>query len=240
MSGIAEVGASGISSNSNRKDPDNLILVDAYWMKDDMKIRVLPHQKRVDLYVEFVYEFDDDQHDKNRATMDLKFSVPETCYDESTTVTVNSGKLTKWDPVRTCQKEGYEGKELYYLVLHDFISDLTALHHRVLEILLLDAYWEKDGMKIRFVPHQKEVELVVVLTFRPDNEKYDKRDARFSLKFSIPDTNYQQYEEIIIKGSDLLGLGENDIIKDENGRTLYLYRIKQFSSDLTRAVFPNQ
>lgn len=130
MTGIAEVGAMGIATNSNRKEPDNLILVDAYWIKDDMKIRILPHQKRVDLYVEFVYQFDDDKHDKNRATMDLRFSVEETIYDGSTTVTVNSGKLTKWNPVRTCQLEEHKGKELYYLVLHDFINDLTSLHHR--------------------------------------------------------------------------------------------------------------
>mgnify|MGYP007092151301 FL=1 len=240
MSGIAKVGAIGIPSDSNRKEPDNLILVDAYWIKDGMKIRILPQQKRVDLVVEFVYQYDDDRHDKNRATMDLKFEVPGTFYDNATTVTVSSKKLTKWDPVRTCQKEEYKDKELYYLVLKDFVSDLTPLHHREMidEIILLDAYWEKEGMKIRFIPHQKEVELIVVLAFKHDDNRFNKEKAKFHLKFSIPDTFYAQYDDILIYGSDLLNFSGEDVIKDEQGRTCYLYRIKKFSSDLTTAELP--
>lgn len=242
MTGIVEVGAIGIPSKQKQKEPDNLILVDAYWIKDGMKIRILPHQKSVDLVVEFVYEYDDDKHDKSKATYDLKFSIPDTIFDESTTVTINSGKLKKWEPLKSCQLESHKGKELYYIVLHDFISDLTSLHHRELvdEIILLDAYWEKDGMKIRLIPHQKEVELIVVLAFKHGDGRFNKEKARFHLEFSIPDTIYRQKNDIIIKGSDLLKLGGDDVINNDNGQTCYLYRIKRFSSDLTTAEYPNQ
>ena len=126
---IAEVGAQGIDSST--KKPDKLVMVDAYWIKmyegKPMKIRIIPHQKAVDLYVEFVYENDDDNHDKERATFDLNFNVDGSCYDGKTTVTINSSKLAVWDPeIKYDGKKfpQYKGKTVYYHILHNFTSDL--------------------------------------------------------------------------------------------------------------------
>lgn len=137
MASIAEVGASGL--NIQRKKPDNLILVDAYWIKkyneSEIKIRLIPHQMAVDLYVEFVYEHDNDEYDKLSApAFDLKFKVDGTIFDGKSTITINSAKLQKWDSVRKYlgPKSNYNGKDVYYLVIKDFISDLRNLKHKVI------------------------------------------------------------------------------------------------------------
>lgn len=98
------------------------------------------------------------------------------------------------------------------------------------EIVLKDAYWEKDGMKIRLLPHQKKVKLILVLGFKHhDNSNYDKKKAEFRLKVLIPGTVFPQYKEIlVIKGSDLL---KPTIELDKNGN--YLYPIENFTSDLS-------
>ena len=85
---IAEVDAIGVE-NTN-KPADELVLVDAYWIKEyqgeKIKIRVLPHQMPVDLYMEFVYKFDDDKHDKDAApAIDVNFKVKGTIFDEKST-----------------------------------------------------------------------------------------------------------------------------------------------------------
>lgn len=101
------------------------------------------------------------------------------------------------------------------------------------EIVLKDAYWEKDGMKIRLLPHQKKVKLIVVLGFKYNNDDvYDKKKAVFSLKFSVPNTIFPQYKEMVIKGSDVLKCNQ-----DENRN--YLYPIKNFSSDLSELELPD-
>ena len=242
MASIAQVGAQGI--DSSKKDPDKLVMVDAYWiqMHNDkpMKIRVLPYQKPVDLYVEFVYEFDDDDHDKERATFDLKFDIKESCYDGKTTVTINSSKLSSWNPEIKYDGKRFsqhKNKVVYYHVLHNFTSDLYYIRHRrtVDQIVLKDAYWEKDGMKIRVLPHQKEVTLFVVLGFKYNKPDYNQEEAEFKLKFYVPDSCYKQTDEIIIKGSTLLGLSSEYKITDKDGNTCYLYPIENFTSDITDA-----
>lgn len=109
-------------------------------------------------------------------------------------------------------------------------------------LVLLDAYWEKkDGMKIRFIPHQREVPLIVVFKFLfNDDIKYDKSKAIFELTFNSPSTIFSQKNPIIIKGSDVLRhplLDRfNKEIKD-NDQPCYYYRIDKFSPDLSNISF---
>lgn len=133
---IAEAGAVRVENTS--KPADELVLVDAYWIKKyngrEIKIRLLPHQKPVDLYIEYVYKFDDDKHDKDSApAIDLKFQVDGTFFDGKSTITVSFLKLNKWDPIRKYfgPKSQYNGKILYYFVVKNFMSDLSTLNHRV-------------------------------------------------------------------------------------------------------------
>lgn len=239
MAPIAEVGASEISTK--RKEPDKLVLVDAYWIKkfngQDIKIRLIPHQKPVDLYMEFVYEHDDDEHDKSSApAFDVKFKIDRTIYDGKSSITIDSSKLTKWKPDRKYHGSNarYNGKNVYFYVFQDFVSDLYSVKHRfdLTDVLVLkDAYWEKDGIKIRLLPHQKKVRLIVVLGFKYNKANYNKEDAEFRLKFSVPGTIYTQEKDIVIKGSDVLKC-EKRI--DAKGEECYLYPIDNFTSDLAK------
>ena len=245
MASITEVGASEI--NTQKKEPDKLVLVDAYWIKKyngfENKIRVLPHQKPVDLFIEFVYEHDDDAHDKYTApAFDVRFKIEGTIFDGKSTITIDSSKLTKWKPDR--QYDGpnskYNGRNLYYYEFKDFVSDLYPVNHRVDmtdEIVLKDAYWEKDGMKIRILPHQKKVKLIVVCGFKYNKVNYNKENAELRLKFSIPGTVFPQDNEDVvkvIKGSELL---QCDKIFDKKGNECYLYPIDNFSSDLAEVEY---
>ena len=56
------------NKNKKEKEPDNLILVDAFWVKDGMKIRFIPHQlEGITLIVVFALEHDDETHDREKA-----------------------------------------------------------------------------------------------------------------------------------------------------------------------------
>ena len=134
---IAEVGAIGVKIT--RKKPDKLVLVDAYWIKNykgkDIKIRVLPHQMPVTLYVEFVYEFDDDEHDKSSApAFELRFKIKGTIFDEKSTISIDSSKLTKCDPIRKYKGERFpqynEKRDVWFHEIKSFTSDLLYLKHR--------------------------------------------------------------------------------------------------------------
>ena len=103
------------------------------------------------------------------------------------------------------------------------------------ELILWDAYWEKDGMKIRFIPHQMKVTLVVVFKFRyNDDAKYDKRKAIFELTFDSSSTIFSQKNPIKIKGTDVSPLLDKfDKIVKDNDQPCYYYRIDEFSPDLS-------
>lgn len=80
--------SSGVSQSQREKEsclpPDNLILVDAFWVKDGMKIRFIPHQmENVDLIVVFSLEYDDGTRDREQAFFNLEFEVPDTRYEDS-------------------------------------------------------------------------------------------------------------------------------------------------------------
>ncbi|MBQ3733629.1 MAG: hypothetical protein II859_06680 [Bacteroidales bacterium] len=245
MAGQSAIGAQGL--DDSRKNPDELVLVDAYWIKmhngKPMKIRVLPHQKVVDLYVEFVYKYDDDGHDKTTAPVyTIKFDIPNSCYDGKTKISVNSGMLQKWDPVQKYDGElqSQNGKEVYYYKIPKFTSDLYYVKHRstIDEIVLKDAYWEKDGMKIRILPHQKQITLKVVFGFKYNIPSCNKEQAVFHLKVAVPNSVFPFNKEIKITGSDLLQCEKADV-KDEGGNDCYIYEIENFTSDLSEVEFDN-
>lgn len=106
------------------------------------------------------------------------------------------------------------------------------------ELILVDAYWEKRGLKIRFIPHQMKQVLKVVFRFKYDDDKHDKDKASFDLNFVIPETIYQQQEKWTIKGSSI----KNRTLKEKNkpvkkdGKTCYYCEIENFSSDLVHAI----
>ena len=115
------------------------------------------------------------------------------------------------------------------------------------KIVLKDAYWVKDGMKIRLIPHQKKVTLYVVFAFEPDKHGKSKENAEFELKFIIPrhvDTQLKEIriksknKEIVlnkIKGSDILEkdkeIRKSNLVDEKKG--FFLYSIDNFSSDLS-------
>lgn len=245
---IAEVDAIGVSAKT--KPADKLVLVDAYWIKHykgtEMKVRLLPHQMPVDLFLEFVYEFDDNEHDKDAAIpYDVRFKVEGTVFDEKSTITIDSSKLTKWNPIKKYNgnKEEYKDRNIYYFVCENFVSDLYPIRHRVDlidEIVLMDAYWEKEGVKIRILPHQKKVTLVVVLGFKYNKQNYDQEKAEFKLHFSVPGTSFPDDKELLILGKDLLHPSDSNKIskiKDGNGNDCFLYKIENFTSDLSEVEF---
>ena len=103
-------------------------------------------------------------------------------------------------------------------------------------LILVDAFWEKDGMKIRFIPHQDSgVTLKLVFIFQYDDSLHDKDKASFELTFKSDDTIYAQEKPIMISGKDV----KKNILKDENmapvadRRNCYCYSIVNFSSDLS-------
>lgn len=106
------------------------------------------------------------------------------------------------------------------------------------ELVLLDAYWEKDGMQIRFIPHQMKVSLIVVFQFSFNDDQHDKSKAVFELTFDSPNTIFSQKNPIIIKGTDVSPLFDrfNKIVKD-NDQPCYYYRIDEFSPDLSDISF---
>ena len=79
------------SDISTQKPVDTIILWDAYWMKQlekdgktqgfFTKLRFVPQQKTVDLFIEFYFEHENDkEYDKDNAEFVLKFEIPDTQY----------------------------------------------------------------------------------------------------------------------------------------------------------------
>ena len=106
------------------------------------------------------------------------------------------------------------------------------------ELILVDAYWEKEGLKIRFIPHQMVQILKVVFRFKYDDDRHDKDKALFDLTFVIPGTIYQQQKKWTIRGSSIKTrtLKEKNKPVKKGGKTCYFCEIENFSSDLVHAI----
>lgn len=114
------------------------------------------------------------------------------------------------------------------------------------EIKLWDAYWEqqliKNGVcqvtstKLRVLPHQKKVNLILVFCFKHDNNEYDKKKAQFTLKIEIPDSLYGK-KEFTITGEKLLNSDFFDQ-KKKDGKTYYYCEIANFTSDFKYSKLP--
>lgn len=113
-------------------------------------------------------------------------------------------------------------------------------------LILVDAFWIKDGMIIRFIPHQMgslalkdniSITLIVVFVFEHNNAAYDKDKAEFELTFeSSDDTIYSKQEpkKIKISGATVKNNKfDNGQIGTTDFRDCYYYEIKNFSSDLS-------
>lgn len=104
------------------------------------------------------------------------------------------------------------------------------------ELILVDAYWEKDSMPIRFIPQQQDpVTLIIVFTFKYDDLEHDKNRAIFELNFEIPGTYYSQEKPFTMNGSKIyrkLKSSDGNCIKAPNGNICYYCEIEKFSSDM--------
>ena len=117
-------------------------------------------------------------------------------------------------------------------------------------LILVDAFWVKNGMKIRFVPFQKfqkdNIKFKVIFILKNDDDtKFNKKEAIFELLFRSDDTIFSQSKPIIINGSDVilnkLKDASNQDVKYGEGKTYkdrvcYYYLIDNFSSDLSAIV----
>lgn len=141
------------------------------------------------------------------------------------------------------------------IVRFDFDSSLTSSclqnssqnAKKIDEIILWDAYWEKQLIKngipqntitkLRLLPHQKKINLILVFFFKHDNKEYSKEEAQFTLKIEVPNTLYDS-KEFIITGKDLLNK-EYFYTQNEDGKEYYFCNISSFTSDLINAQFPH-
>lgn len=103
------------------------------------------------------------------------------------------------------------------------------------ELILVDAYWSKNGIKIRFIPHQMEQTLIVVFRYKYDDVKHDKNKAVFELRFNVPGTIYQSIEPVRITNGILSELTENKKSIKKDGKKCYYCQIGNFTSDLVKA-----
>lgn len=118
------------------------------------------------------------------------------------------------------------------------------------KIILWDAYWEKQLIKetgqqskliptkLRFIPQQIAVNLILVFYFKYDDAEHVKDTAEIVLRFDIPDTIYTTKEYRIL-GCDILKNEDGVIELNGHSHKLYKCSINNFSSDLTEVVFPD-
>lgn len=72
------------SKKEDKKEPDELILVDAFWIKDGMKIRFIPYQKdNFKLIIVFKLKHNDETHDKDKAVFYLNFEIEGTRFEDA-------------------------------------------------------------------------------------------------------------------------------------------------------------
>ena len=106
------------------------------------------------------------------------------------------------------------------------------------ELILIDAFWVKEGMPIRFIPQQQDpVNLIVVFTFKYDDFEHDKNQANFNLNIEIPGTFYSQESPFKIEGSKIsrkLKTRNGGYVLGQNGNNCYYCEITNFSSDMSQ------
>lgn len=101
-------------------------------------------------------------------------------------------------------------------------------------LILVDAFWEKEGMLIRFVPHQMSgITLKVIFVFQYNDSLHDKNKASFELTFRSDDTIFAQEKPIRISGKDVKRYMLNDEDRASVGDGIYYYDFVNFSSDLS-------
>lgn len=123
------------NKNKKEKEPDNLILVDAFWIKDGMKIRFVPHQMDVVLFVVFKLQHDDGAHERDKAEFHLKFEVEGTWYEnENKEIVIKYKNIKDNNYQKLVQKYGVEKinakdshTRYFYYEIREFTSDLTAV-----------------------------------------------------------------------------------------------------------------
>lgn len=120
----------------NKLEPDNLILVDAFWEISGMKIRFIPHQmktyqkKSITLKVIFVFEFNDSYHDKDAANYELEIESPDTVFSKQKSSTINiKGSSIKKNLLKFRRKTvtDDDGRPCYYYEINNFSSDLLEV-----------------------------------------------------------------------------------------------------------------
>lgn len=178
---------------------------------------------------------------------EVKYPQPQAQFIEPKTVThiwqpVNSGAKTM---INEIQHQVKDSTVTFGKSIKQQVSDIPD-QKPVDTIILWDAYWEKTlekdnqpqekPTKLRFIPQQQKVDLFVVFYFEHEkDETYDKDKAEFALRFDVPDTQYVT-KEYNIKGIDILSNVKPIVTKEHS---FYTCTIKNFSSDLTEAVFPD-
>lgn len=111
----------------NQKQPDELILLDAYWEKDDgTKIRFIPHQKTVKyLIVVFKFMYNDDaKYDKCKAIFELTFDSPSTIFPQNKTIIIKGADVLK-NKINKQVKDN--AQPCYYYKIDNFSSDLSDI-----------------------------------------------------------------------------------------------------------------
>lgn len=136
--GHFDFGQSSLASNTKRqkednRPPDTLILVDAFWIKDGMIIKFIPHQMKVDLIVVFKLEHDDGTCDRDKAEFKLSFEVPGTQYEgENKEIVIKYSDIKEnlyqnLEVKRTCSEANDDGHDWYYYIINNFTSDLSEV-----------------------------------------------------------------------------------------------------------------
>ena len=249
---ISEVSnvKSSVQQNNNQTLLDELILEDVFWEKEGMKIRFIPYQMEVSLKLIFSYKYHDNKHNRSKAKFNLKFDIPDTKYEGNDQGLVISGIQLHRLIEKNRKSKEEQSSPLYYYTIPKFSTDLASVRRTLLQkelvdnLILHDVYWEKDGMKIRFLPYQMELDtpLILIFSFEHDDFIHNREKAVFKLTFDIPDTLYSKKDsEFIITGNYLLEhdnrlKNENgEEVIDKDGRFYYCCEIEHFSSDLTNA-----
>ena len=119
-----------VSDISTQKPVDTIILWDAYWEKTlekdnqtqekPTKLRLIPQQKNVDLFIVFYFEHEKDEtYDKDNAEFVLRFEVPDTHYVTKEYKVKGEDILSNVKPIVTREHSFYK------CTIENFSSDLT-------------------------------------------------------------------------------------------------------------------
>ncbi len=233
------------------------------WNTVSPKIPDISHKKQefVDYVCEYVDDYIEHNHISAESFIEQKQNALEQAIDEAKQFLGDAYKDIK-KGTNTTEYIGHNITQVVNNAIQfchktfDEIKEEINLFLKTDKIILWDAYWEKElvkeenqrcklvNTKLRFVPQQIEVDLILVFYFKHDDSEHDKNKSEFVLRFDIPHTIYNA-KEYIIYGRDIINDKLNkkgEEIKIEiNGRPHQLFKcsITKFSSDLTNAVFPN-